>query len=84
MTVMDPEVNMDIFTMGLIYDIQLRDDGSIFILHTLTSPMCPLGPTIQDDIRSALLSLGAPNVEIELTFDPPWKEPEGLRAALGI
>lgn len=83
-TVKDPEVDLDIYSMGLVYDISIADDGSVHILHTLTSPACPMGPTIQGDIRSAVLSLGASSVEVELTFDPPYQPSEELRLALGI
>jgi metal-sulfur cluster biosynthetic enzyme len=83
-TVKDPEVDLDIYSMGLIYDITIADDNSVHVLHTLTSPACPMGPTIQDDIRSAVLSLGASSVEVELTFDPPYQPTEELRLALGI
>ncbi|OGH74012.1 MAG: hypothetical protein A3C90_00860 [Candidatus Magasanikbacteria bacterium RIFCSPHIGHO2_02_FULL_51_14] len=82
--VMDPEVACDIVTMGLVREVNIRDDGSVHIVYTLTSPMCPLGPQIEQDIRSELLSLGIDRVEIELTFDPPWREPEGLRAMMGL
>ena len=82
--VMDPEVDLDIFTMGLIYETEVQKDGSIYVLHTLTSPACPLGPEIQRRIREELMKLGATDVEIELTFDPPWKAPKELRDMLGI
>ncbi len=83
-TVKDPELNLDIYSMGLVYDISIADDGSVHVLHTLTSPACPMGPTIQGDIRSSVLSLGASSVEVELTFDPPYQPSEELRMALGI
>ena len=82
--VIDPEVDCDIYTMGLIYEITLHDNGGIHILHTLTSPMCPLGPKIQEDIRQALVDLGYQEIEIELTFDPPWEAPAELRVMLGL
>lgn len=81
---MDPEVDMDIYSMGLIYDVSIADDGSVHVLHTLTSPGCPMGPVIQEDIRAAVLSLGASSIEVELTFDPPYQPSEELRIALGI
>jgi metal-sulfur cluster biosynthetic enzyme len=83
-TIFDPEVNMDIWTMGLIYDIQIKNDKEIFILMTLTTPACPVGPFIQQEITDAVRSLGFSSVEIELTFDPPWTPPQALRDALGI
>lgn len=83
-TVKDPELDCDIWTLGLIYEITIKDNNAVHILHTLTSPMCPMGPQIQDDIRSALVQLGYQEIEIELTFDPPWKAPEELRVMLGL
>lgn len=82
--VMDPEVDLDIWTMGLIYEIAPKDDGGVYILHTLTSPACPLGPEIQKGIRDAIMALGATQVDIEVTFDPPWQAPQELRDILGI
>lgn len=83
-TIIDPEVNMDIHTMGLIYDIQIKSDKEIFILMTLTTPACPVGPFIQSEVTDAMRELGFSSVEVELTFDPPWQAPQALREALGI
>ena len=83
-TVMDPEVDMDIVTMGLIYGIEVVDEKTVRIVMTLTTPFCPLGPQIMGDMRSAVLPMGFDNVDIELTFDPPWKPPEGLRISMGL
>lgn len=82
--VMDPEVDCDIVTMGLVRDVTVRDDGSVHVLHTLTSPMCPLGPKIQGDIRGEIVAMGAEKVDVELTFDPPWEPPPDLREMLGL
>jgi metal-sulfur cluster biosynthetic enzyme len=83
-TIIDPEINMDIYTMGLIYDIQMKDERNIFILMTLTTPACPVGPFIQSEITDAMRDLGFSTVDVGLTFDPPWKPPQALREALGI
>lgn len=83
-TVQDPEIGVDIWTMGLIYTLDIRDNKNIHIRMTLTSPACPVGPFIQQKITSAMHELGFSDVEIELTFDPPWTPPESLRKALGI
>ena len=83
-TIIDPEVNLDIYTMGLIYDIQIKNEKEIFILMTLTTPACPVGPFIQSEVTDAMRELGFSAVEIELTFDPPWKPPQALRDALGV
>jgi metal-sulfur cluster biosynthetic enzyme len=83
-TVIDPEVNVDIWTMGLIYNIDITDENSVRILMTLTSPLCPAGPYLRQQVTDAMHDAGFSAVEVELTFDPPWKPPQGLREALGI
>lgn len=83
-TVKDPEVNLDIWTMGLIYNIDI-DKNNVKILMTYTTPFCPWGPQLNDEIITMLKdNLGIKKVEIEVTFDPPYKMPEELRTMLGI
>lgn len=83
-TIKDPEVDLDIWTMGLVYNIEIIGT-TIKILMTYTTPFCPWGPQMNDEIKTTLKdSLGAKEVDIELTFDPPYKMPDELRAALGI
>jgi metal-sulfur cluster biosynthetic enzyme len=68
----DPELGMDIVELGLFYDAEIAD-GTVKIVHSLTSMGCPAGPMIQDGIHDAVASLpGVEQVDIELTFDPPW------------
>ncbi len=81
--VRDPEIGIDIWTLGLIYDIKTKEDKTI-ITMTLTSPMCPFGPQILEDFKLKLANLGINDVEINLVFDPPWQPSEELRAMLGI
>ena len=83
-TVNDPELGIDIWTMGLIYDINIQDNKNIKILMTYTSPLCPLGEELQQNILNSLKQLGFENIKIEVTFNPPWKPSEDLRQALGI
>ncbi len=83
-TVIDPELSIDIWTMGLIYEINDITEDSCHIVMTLTTPACPLGPEIMRDIRNTLALLGLNKVEIEMTFDPPWNPPEDLRTMLGL
>ncbi|MDP2685487.1 MAG: metal-sulfur cluster assembly factor [bacterium] len=78
-TVIDPELGIDIWTMGLIYDINIIDKESISILMTYTTPYCPLGEEIQGDIRSALSTAGFKKIDIKVTFDPPWRHPAQLK-----
>ncbi len=79
--VLDPELGIDVWTMGLIYDINIVDDKKIKLLITYTFPGCPLGNQIQENIRSGLSGLGFEKIDIEVTFDPPWKPPHELRMA---
>lgn len=71
-TVEDPELGLDIVSLGLVYEIA-NDEGRVRVVHTLTSMGCPLGPVIERDIGDALAGLdGIDSVEVELVFDPPW------------
>jgi metal-sulfur cluster biosynthetic enzyme len=68
----DPELGMDIVDLGLMYDVEV-DGGKVKVTHTLTSMGCPVGPMIQEDIhRVASEVAGVEDVEVELTWDPPW------------
>jgi len=71
-TVEDPELGMDIVELGLFYDVEIAGP-KVKVIHTLTSMGCPAGPMIQEDIsRTAKEVPGVEDVEIELTWDPPW------------
>jgi metal-sulfur cluster biosynthetic enzyme len=68
----DPELGMDIVDLGLLYDVEL-ENGNVKVIHTLTSMGCPVGPMIQEDIQNVAAAVpGVDNVEVELTWDPPW------------
>lgn len=83
----DPEANIDIWGLGLIYKIEI-ERKKVKILMTFTSPMCPYGPALMEDIRRQVSAIeGVGEVIIELTFDPVWnpgKMSEEARIALGI
>lgn len=86
--VMDPELQMSIVDLGLIYEVTLENE-KVTILMTLTTMGCPLFDTIEEDIFSRLGSLGIEekNMKISLTFDPPWsmdRMTERAKAMLGI
>lgn len=82
-TVKDPEVNLDVWTMGLIYNLEVAENG-VKILMTYTTPFCPWGPQLNDEIVATLKNRGAKTVDIEVTFNPPYTMPPELRAMLGI
>jgi len=68
----DPELGMDVVDLGLVYDVEV-EGPKVKVLHTLTSMGCPVGPMIQEDIQRVAAELpGVEDVEVELTFDPPW------------
>ena len=68
----DPELGMDVVDLGLLYDVEI-DGSKVKVIHSLTSMGCPAGPMIQEDIsRVAGEVPGVENVDIELTWDPPW------------
>jgi len=69
--VIDPELGISIVDMGFIYQIEIADK-KVKILMTLTTTGCPLFSMIENDIKTKIRELGASEVEIELTFDPPW------------
>ena len=69
--VIDPEIGMNIVDIGLIYEIKI-DDKKIYVKMTFTSPACPVGPDLLNQVETELNSIGFEKVEIEVTFDPPW------------
>ena len=85
--VMDPEINYDVWSLGLIYNIEV-DGSRVKILMTFTTPMCPYGPALMDDVRRQISAIdGVGEVQIELTFSPVWgpdKMSEEAKIALGI
>ena len=84
----DPEIGIDIVSLGLIRGISIDEKSSEIsgaeILMTFTSPTCPFADKLIDDIEKSLRSLGFEDARVEVTFDPPWEPPEDLRAILGI
>jgi FeS assembly SUF system protein len=74
-TVFDPEVPVNIWELGLIYEINVNDDKEVSILMTLTSPNCPVAESLPMEVKEKAASLpGVKDVDIELTFEPPWDE----------
>ena len=70
--VLDPELNISIVDLGLVYDINIKKNKDVKILMTLTTIGCPLFPIIENNIKSSLKDLKLKDIEIVLTFDPPW------------
>ena len=74
-SIYDPEIPVDIYELGLIYDVQVSTDQDVHILMTLTSPNCPVAESLPQEVREKARSLkDVRDVEVELTFDPPWSK----------
>ena len=85
--VYDPEIPVNIVDLGLIYDVQVNGSG-VYVQMTLTFPGCGLGPYIAQQAESAIKEIdGVEDVQIEMTFDPPWSPDlisDEAKAQLGI
>lgn len=86
-TVKDPELNLDLVVLGLIYDIQVEDDR-VDVTMSLTSPACPVAGEIVSQAQQAVEKVpGVESANVELTFNPPWtpeRIPPMIRSALGL
>jgi FeS assembly SUF system protein len=72
-TIFDPEIPINIYDLGLIYEVEALEDGKARILMTLTSPNCPVAESLPQEVYDKVLSIdGITEVELNLTFDPPW------------
>lgn len=86
--VKDPEINMSIVELGLVYDITF-EEGDVLVTMTLTSPGCPLGPVIRGEAYAKLKQIpGVKDVDVQIVWNPPWDPrtmaSEDVRMALGI
>lgn len=71
--VYDPEIPVDIWELGLIYNITIKDNKTVDVLMTLTSPNCPVAETLPQEVEQAVLQTeGVVSVNLDLTFDPPF------------
>ncbi len=74
-TIYDPEIPVDIFELGLIYDIKVFPVNNVFVLMTLTTPNCPSAEFIPSEVKAKVQAIpGVNEVELELTFDPPYHQ----------
>jgi len=86
--VKDPELNLNIIDIGLVYDVEVTDPGRVQVKMTLTSPGCPAGTEIIDDVKRVVTDMeGVESVDVELVWDPYWtpdKMDPRVRAFLGF
>jgi FeS assembly SUF system protein len=74
-TIFDPEIPVDIYELGLIYDVFVNEDMDVKVLMTLTSPNCPVAETLPMEVEEKIRSLeDVRNAEVEITFDPTWTQ----------
>lgn len=74
-TCFDPEIPVDIWELGLIYELELFEDNKLRVVMTLTSPNCPVAETLPEDVKTKLKLLpGIAEVDLKLTFEPPWEK----------
>jgi FeS assembly SUF system protein len=72
-SIYDPEIPVDIYELGLIYDVVVRDDASVYIKMTLTSPSCPVAESLPNEVEEKVRAVsGVASAKVEITFDPPW------------
>ncbi|WP_424492565.1 SUF system Fe-S cluster assembly protein [Salinimicrobium sp. GXAS 041] len=74
-TIYDPEIPVDIYELGLIYDVMVNEDEEVKILMTLTTPNCPVAESLPQEVEERVKSLDeVKDCEVEITFDPPWTQ----------
>jgi FeS assembly SUF system protein len=87
-TIFDPEIPVNIYELGLVYDVEVRPARKVYIRMTLTSPMCPVAETLPPEVQEKARAVkGVSDVEIDLVWDPPWSPSmmtEAARLELGM
>ncbi|MFN3020059.1 SUF system Fe-S cluster assembly protein [Chryseobacterium sp. TY3] len=87
-TIFDPEIPVDIYELGLVYDVQISDDGDVVVVMTLTSPNCPVAESLPMEVEEKVKSVeGVNSAKINLTFEPTWTKDmmsEEARFELGM
>jgi FeS assembly SUF system protein len=87
-TVYDPEIPVDIYELGLVYDVNVEESGSVVVRMTLTSPMCPVAESLPPEVEEKVRSVaGVTDVKIDLVWEPPWTPSlmsEAARLELGM
>jgi len=87
-SVYDPEIPVDIYELGLIYDVDISEDGDAIVIMTLTTPHCPVAESLPQEVELRVLSVpGIRDAEVKLVWDPPWdpsKMSDEARLELGM
>jgi FeS assembly SUF system protein len=87
-TIFDPEIPVNIYEMGLIYEVKVDDDKNVYILMTLTSPNCPVAESLPEEVQDKVKGIsGVKEVKVDITFEPPWDQTmmsEAAQLELGL
>ena len=87
-SIYDPEIPVDIYELGLIYDVAISEDGDAIVTMTLTTPHCPVAESLPNEVELRVLSVpGIRDAEVKLVWDPPWdpsKMSDEARLELGM
>ncbi len=87
-TIYDPEIPVDVYELGLVYDIEISPEGDVRVRMTLTSPTCPVAGTLPPEVERKILAVeGVRDAKVELTWEPPWtfeRMSEAARLKLGL
>lgn len=87
-TIYDPEIPVNIYELGLIYDLQVDPEGKVGVKMTLTTPHCPVAGSLPGEVQEKIKTVpGVKDVNLELVWDPPWdmgKMSEAAKLALGL
>ena len=87
-SIYDPEIPVDIYELGLIYDVEISEDGDALVTMTLTTPHCPVAESLPNEVELRVLSVpGVRDAEVKLVWDPPWdpsKMSDEARLELGM
>ncbi|MEN2434002.1 DUF59 domain-containing protein [Weeksellaceae bacterium A-14] len=87
-TIYDPEIPVDIYELGLVYDVQISEDGNVKIIMTLTTPNCPVAESLPTEVKEKIGDIDeVKEVDLELTFEPAWNKDmmsEEAKFELGI
>ena len=82
--VVDPELHIDVWTLELIYGLEIKDER-VVITMTFTTPLCPYGPMLVEDVKDKIRTIDdVKQVDVIITFDPPWKPSDDLKEMLGV
>ena len=82
-TVYDPEIPVNIYELGLVYDLKVDDDGKVSIRMTLTSPACPVAGALPQEVQTKVRAVpGVTSAQVDLVWDPPWDQSRMSEAAL--